>query len=584
MFPKIKKFNLLPLLFIMLFISAGIFTNCSDSSSSDPAVTPADETITEETTTDDGNDVPDLTVTAPQALDVSISGILQSAKTLTGDYTYFDLEGDSEGNSAYRWLVSDTSDGIFSEISGAIALDYVLTSDDIGKYLKFAVTPAALTGEELTGTTAESSVYGPVIEIQTPYATDVRITGILQDTQTLSGNYVYNDAQGDLEAASTYKWFTSSSSGGPFDEIALAASSTYAIQTADVGKYIIFEVTPVTSTAEYAAGDPVRSAACGPIVTADAPYATNVNITGTLAVDAALTGNYIYNDNETDAEGISTFKWYRGDTESGAYIEIVSANSDTYILQEEDRGKYIIFEVTPVAQTGTVLGAPVKSVPKGPIKGFANITVDGEIDEADWTSADSIYFTDDQITEDGGEYNDIQNFYIAWDAENLYIGIKGGFGNNDVSNSVIVYIDTVYDGATGTEDFTFTGGTYANLDGIPVDTDFGYDHVWISSWGHQNAGDSGLYIRDNTTEIAAGINIAEDGTVKDAAEISIAWSAIGLETPGNNKWIAFIPVISYNSDGSSTSNWYDDTGLAAATSAFTVKITDGTGNLMKLWQ
>lgn len=573
---KLKNSSLKIVLFFIFLITACAFTNCGGSSSSDP-----DGAIID----DDNNDgTPDLTITAPQALNVSIIGTLQSSKTLTGNYTYYDTEADAEGNSAYRWLISDTADGDFVEIPGAIALDYVLTADDIGKYLKFEVTPAALTGTELTGTAALSGASGPVIEIQAPYATDLRVTGILQDTQPITGNYVYNDAQDDIEGVSIFKWYISDSAEGPFNEISGATSSTYPVVTGDVGKYIFFEVTPVALTGADLTGEPVMSAACGPIVNADAPYATGVFISGTLAVGAPLTGNYTYDDNADDPEGATTFKWYRGDTETGTFSEIALANLITYALQEEDRGKYIIFEVTPVATAGTLIGAPVKSVPKGPIKGFAEITVDGEIDETDWTVVDNTYFTDNQSSESGGEYNDIQYLYVAWDAINLYIGISGSFGNGDNTNSVIVYIDTVYDGASGSQSFNFTGDTYANIDGSSADSNFGYDYVWIGSWGHQNGTDSGLYARDNLTEITAGVVIAEDGINKDAAEISIAWSSIGLSTPGNNRWLAFIPVISCSDDGSSPiSEWYDDTGLAAATSAFDVQISTRSGNLMKQW-
>ncbi len=581
---KIKYLNSYSLLIVILFIAVCLFTYCSDSSSSDPDSTDPDDLVTDNN--DDG-DVPDLTVTAPQALNVTISGTLQRSKTLTGNYTYYDVEGDDEGNSAYRWLSSDAADGTFDEIPGAIALDYVVTADDIGKYLKFEVTPVALTGTEVTGTASVSVASGPVIEIQAPYATDLRITGILQDTQTVTGNYVYNDAQGDLEdtLSSTYKWYISDSTTGPFIEISGAVSDTYTIAAADEGKYIIFEVIPAALTGSELIGEAVKSPACGPIVAADAPYATNVNITGTLAVGAPLTGNYDYNDAVPDPEGVTTFKWYRGDTETGAYSEIESANLITYDLKEEDKGKYIIFEVTPVATAGTLIGAPVKSVPKGPIKGFADIIVDGEIDEEDWTDVDNLYFTDSTAVEDGGQYNDIQNLYVAWDADNLYIGIKGSFGNGDSSNSVIVYIDIDYDNVhTETTSFNFAGGTYANLDGSSGDSDFGYDYVWVGSWGHQNGSDNGLYARDNLTEISTGVTIVEDGTNKDAAEISIAWSSIGLSAPGNNRRLAAVPIISYTDDVSSPStNWYDDTGLAADSSAFDFQITTGSGNLMKQW-
>ena len=93
------------------------------------------------------------------------------------------------------------------------------------------------------------------------------------------------------------------------------------------------------------------------------PTASDVNISGTTKVGEVLTGDYTYADAESDVEGVSTFKWYRADNNSGTgKTEIVGANAKTYTLQAADLGKYISFEVTPVAATGTITGTPVLSV------------------------------------------------------------------------------------------------------------------------------------------------------------------------------------------------------------------------------
>ncbi len=79
--------------------------------------------------------------TKPIINELSINGNLKSGQTLTGLYTYFDLENDLEGISSYRWL----RDGIF--ISGATSITYTTKTEDIGKTITFEVTPVALTGE-----------------------------------------------------------------------------------------------------------------------------------------------------------------------------------------------------------------------------------------------------------------------------------------------------------------------------------------------------------------------------------------------------------------------------------------------------
>ncbi|MEL7401167.1 MAG: hypothetical protein AAFN68_11435, partial [Pseudomonadota bacterium] len=88
-----------------------------------------------------------------------------------------------------------------------------------------------------------------------------------------------------------------------------------------------------------------------------APQATSVLIrydtSKTLYTGATLEGRYGYSDTEQDAEGASRFRWLV-DGE-------VKSTEQNYTLQRADGGKDIVFEVTPVATTGTLSGAAVQS-------------------------------------------------------------------------------------------------------------------------------------------------------------------------------------------------------------------------------
>ena len=98
------------------------------------------------------------------------------------------------------------------------------------------------------------------------------------------------------------------------------------------------------------------------------PIASEVSVTGILEVGQTLTGHYTYTDPEGDVEGDSRYRWYRADDASGTNKEIIDdANAQTYLLQNEDDGKYISFEVTPVSELGNTPGYPVESVPVGPV-------------------------------------------------------------------------------------------------------------------------------------------------------------------------------------------------------------------------
>jgi hypothetical protein len=101
----------------------------------------------------------------PVAYDLSIQGNLSVGETLTGSYSYLDINGDLEGTSLYKWLRADSVTQVTPDtISGALAVNYLLTSDDAGKYLAFMVTPVAVSGTLLTGLPVvkwtDSKVYG----------------------------------------------------------------------------------------------------------------------------------------------------------------------------------------------------------------------------------------------------------------------------------------------------------------------------------------------------------------------------------------------------------------------------------------
>jgi len=90
------------------------------------------------------------------------------------------------------------------------------------------------------------------------------------------------------------------------------------------------------------------------------PVASDVLPSGTVTYGRTLNGSYTFSDAESDAQGTSTFKWYRADNAAGLNKTAISgAESQTYLLSASDVGKYIGFGVTPIAVTGTVTGSEV---------------------------------------------------------------------------------------------------------------------------------------------------------------------------------------------------------------------------------
>jgi hypothetical protein len=110
----------------------------------------------------------------PEATSVAINGTPEVGFTLTGSYTYNDVDGDPEGDSTYRWL----RDG--SQIGGETSQSYELRQVDQGRLIQFEVTVVAASGDagELTGNAALSLPVGPIAAANTaPTASNLSISG-----------------------------------------------------------------------------------------------------------------------------------------------------------------------------------------------------------------------------------------------------------------------------------------------------------------------------------------------------------------------------------------------------------------------
>ena len=105
------------------------------------------------------------------------------------------------------------------------------------------------------------------------------------------------------------------------------------------------------------------------------PTADPVSIDGSAKVGQTLSGVYSYADDDipSDIEGLSQYQWYRSDKAGGINFDgspktaIPGAIGSEYTVTVRDAGKYLFFEVVPVAQTGTLQGSCVISAPTPPV-------------------------------------------------------------------------------------------------------------------------------------------------------------------------------------------------------------------------
>ena len=290
--------------------------------------------------------------TPPTASDVSISGTPRVGEVLTGHYIYADVDGDDEGASTFRWFRGGTP------IGGATAPSYALVAADEAAFIRFVVTPVALSGPS-PGPTVVSAAVGPVAPPNTPpTASNVLISGTPQVGQVLTGSYLYSDVDGNDEGTSTFRWLRGTV------PIAGATAQSYALVASDEGALIRFEVTPVAKSGP-SPGPAVTSNPVGPVTPAPdprtPPTASNAFISGAPQVGQVLTGSYTYADVDGDDEGASTFRWLRGTT------PIAGATAKSYALVAADEGTLVSFEVTPVALSGPSPGLAATSAAVGPV-------------------------------------------------------------------------------------------------------------------------------------------------------------------------------------------------------------------------
>ncbi|MCX6243220.1 MAG: T9SS type A sorting domain-containing protein [Bacteroidetes bacterium] len=91
------------------------------------------------------------------------------------------------------------------------------------------------------------------------------------------------------------------------------------------------------------------------------PFVYNVYIQGDYYAKQILTGAYSYEDYNLRPEGNSLYRWYIADSITQVSLVPIGDSTINYVIDSLNTGKYIAFEVTPVASgTGDSLtGMPV---------------------------------------------------------------------------------------------------------------------------------------------------------------------------------------------------------------------------------
>lgn len=185
----------------------------------------------------------------PTVKNVAVSGKHSVGAKITASYTFEDRNYNTEKDSIYKWYVSGSKDGEYTQIEGENTLNYTIKESDCGKYIKFSVIPKSDEEPNDNKEYFSEGFEGPIA----PTAENVRIVGDGKAGGVLSVSYEYNHKYDVKEAVNrtVINWYSGS------DKF---ASGTSINVTSDmVGKAIYAGVIPYGEEMPYA-GAEVKSA------------------------------------------------------------------------------------------------------------------------------------------------------------------------------------------------------------------------------------------------------------------------------------------------------------------------------------
>ncbi|KGQ18440.1 S-layer domain-containing protein [Lysobacter dokdonensis DS-58] len=269
--------------------------------------------------------------------DALVGNALRATATAT------DPDDDTITATSYRWLRggveianTNTYTVVQADLSETLSVEAIATTDS-------AITdPASGTGSTDVAVTANTE----------PTATPT-ITGAPKVGVQLTGNPGYADAENDPPGAHVYRWYRADTAAGePRTPIDGATNATYKLADADLDKYLVFGIVPV-STVAPTTGVESFAVTSAKVVMATPPAAQPA-ITGDLTVGATVIGHVNYSGPVDDPEGVHSYRWLRSDDAAGLVNQtpIEGATGTTLALTEALSGKFLAFEVTPRTVSG----------------------------------------------------------------------------------------------------------------------------------------------------------------------------------------------------------------------------------------
>jgi len=272
-----------------------------------------------------------------------VTGIAQIAQTLsvsTGSWSSSAL------TFSYQWMRASTVGGVYSNIASATSAAYVISSENVGYYIKAVVTGTNNGG--VASASATSAATAIVIDVAPVSSTSPSITGVTRTGQTLT---VSHESWNNRPTSFTYQWKRSATAGGSYSNIIGANSGTYLIDAADVGYF--FKAAVVASNTGGSSSS-VDSLATQQVIDEVAVNATTPAITGTARTGQTLS---MSNGNWDNRPISFTYQWKRSTASDGVYSNITNATAATYVVAVGDIGYFIRGVVVGVNSGGSSSGA-----------------------------------------------------------------------------------------------------------------------------------------------------------------------------------------------------------------------------------
>ncbi|HFS8112836.1 TPA: inverse autotransporter beta domain-containing protein [Enterobacter asburiae] len=366
----------------------------------------------------------------PSAESLTLSGTLAVGQTLTGSYTYLQPQSAQksvrnitipEDKSVYVWgekgkTESDILSGKTITTSGKIP-GYTLQPADAGKIIELSLLPknslnlsgkvltvntsmSSNEGNEASGGGSDGSIVNPAAE---PKVSGLKLSGMLELGQVLSGTYQFDANTGNKDDRSAYAWDEKGKSAASVATTTDVVPSPgnvkpYDITSADVGKVLELSVqarngasksgntlTVDTSMSSNEGNEASGGGSDGSIVNPAAiPEIKYLQIKGSFAVGGKVYGSYQFDSNNGYPEDASLYAWNQpGEGGGGTAVDVTNSKNaiiDEGIVPERDitsadLGKLIELSVlarnsknvrgtVSTAKSGLSVGMTLQTVPE----------------------------------------------------------------------------------------------------------------------------------------------------------------------------------------------------------------------------